>query len=236
MVKKNDGSLRMCVDYRRVNATTKFDSFPLLRLDKTLNVFAGSVVFSSLNLAMTYHQVLLFADDVEQTAFITHLGLFEMARMPFGLCNAPSTYQRLMSIGLRGFIGKICLAYLDDVIVFSKKFSDHIEHLRAVFERIRSANLKLKPSKCYLFHDKVIYLGHVINPVGMSPDPSKLRVLLLWPEPTTVRDVQLFLGFINFYVDYIDNSTTLTGPLYDLTVGRKKHDVVIFKDQHRRLF
>ena len=110
----------MCVDYRRINKATKFDCFLLLRLDEALDAFAGSTVFSSLDLTMAYHQVPVAPSDVEKTAFITHVELFEMVKMPFWLCNAPSTYQRLMSIVLRGLISRICLAYLDDVIVFSR--------------------------------------------------------------------------------------------------------------------
>ena len=117
MVKKKDGSWLMCVDYRRVNAATKFDCFPLPRLDEALDAVAKCSVFSSLDLAMAYHQVPVAPFDVEKTAFITHAGLFEMTKMPFVLCNAPSTYQRLMSIVLRGLMTRICLAYLDDVIV-----------------------------------------------------------------------------------------------------------------------
>ena len=138
MVKKKDGGWRMCVDYRRLNTATKFDCFPLPRLDEALDAFSGAVVFSSLDLAMAYHQVPVAPQDVEKTAFITHMGLFEMAKMPFGLCNAPSTYQRLMSIVLQGLIGRICLAYLDDVIVFSKRKSDHLDDLREVFVRVQS--------------------------------------------------------------------------------------------------
>ena len=236
MVKKKDGSWRLCVDYRRLNAATIFDSFPLPRLDEALDAFAGAVVFSSLDLAMAYHQVSVAPADVEQTAFVTHLGLLEMTKMPFGLCNAPSTYQRLMSIVLRGLIGRICLAYLDDVIVFSKLFANHISVLREVFIRVRNAHLKLKVSKCALFRDEVLYLGHLVNSQGVSPDPAKLRVLFTWPVPETVRDLQFVFGFINFYGDYIDSSTELTAPLYDLNVGRKGTERVQFNSKQRAAF
>ena len=132
MVRKKDGSCRMCVDYRRLNSVTKFDCFPLPRLNKALDAFAGATVFSSLDLAMAYHQVPVKLADVEKTAFITHVGLYEMMKMPFGLCNAPSTYHRLMMSVLQGLIGRICLAYLDDVIVFSKRRDEHVNDLRAV--------------------------------------------------------------------------------------------------------
>ena len=115
--------------------------------------------------------------DIEKTAFITHAGLLEMLKMPFGLCDAPSTYQRLMSIVLRGLIARICLAYLDDVIVYSRRVSQHLDDLRAVFERLRVAGLKLNFLKCQLFRDEVLYLSHVINKSGIASDPAKLRVL-----------------------------------------------------------
>ena len=236
MVRKKDGGWRMCVDYRRLNSVTKFDSFPLPRLDEALDAFAGATVFSSLDLAMAYHQVPVKPADVEKTAFVTHVGLFEMSKMPFGLCNAPSTYQRLMAGVLRGLIGRICLAYLDDVIVFSKKRANHIADLSAVLDRIRAAGLKLKPSKCALFREQVLYLGHVISTAGVSPDPEKLRVLREWPAPSKVREMQSFLGFINFYAEYLADATQLTAQLYDLTTGHKGDDSIVLSPQNIAAF
>ena len=215
---------------------TKFDCFPLQRLDETLDEFAGATVFSSLDLAMAYHQVPVKPSDVEKTAFITHVCLYEMQIMPFGLCNALSTYQRLTTGVLQGLIGRICLAYLDDVIAFSKKRTEHAGDLRAVFDRIRAAGLKLKPSKCSLFCDQVLYLGHVISADGVSPDPAKLRVLADWPLPTTVREMQSFLGFVNFYGDYISDATELTAPLYDLTAARKGDESIKLDAEHIESF
>ena len=236
MVRKKDGGWRMCVDYRRLNSVTKFDSFPLPRLDEALDAFAGATVFSSLDLAMAYHQVPVKPSDVEKTAFVTHVGLYEMSKMPFGLCNAPSTYQRLMAGVLRGLIGRICLAYLDDVIVFSKKRANHIADLSAVLDRIRAAGLKLKPSKCALFREQVLYLGHVISAAGVSPDPEKLRVLREWPAPSKVREMQSFLGFINFYAEYLADATQLTAQLYDLTTGHKGDDPIKLSPQNVAAF
>ena len=213
MVRKKDGGLRMCVENRRLNYVTKSDCFPLPLLDEALDAFAGATVFSSLDLAITYHQVPVKHAHVEKTALITHVGLYEMMKMPFSICNAPSTYQRLMMSVIQGLIGRICLAYLDDVIVFSKRRDEHVNDLRAVLDRIRDAGLKLKPAKCKLFCKQVLYLGHVISPGGVSPDPSKLRVLPDWPLPTTVRELQSFLGFVNFYSDFIAEPTAMTSLL-----------------------
>ena len=228
MVRKKDGGWRMCVDYRRLNSVTKFDCFPLPCLDEALDAFAGATVFSSLDLAMEYHQVFVKPADVEKTAFITHVGLYEMKKNPFGLCNAPSTYQRLMMSVLQGLIGRICLAYLDNVIVFSKRRVEHVNDLRAVLDRIRDAGLKLKPPKCKLFCEQVLYMGQVISPAGVSTDPAKLRVLADWPVPTTVRELESFLGFVNFYSDFIDEQTALTSSLYNLTAARKRTEPVHF--------
>ena len=243
MVRKKDGGWLMCIDYRRLNSVTKFDCFPLPRLDEALDAFAGATVFSSLNLAMAYHQVPVKPADVEKTAFITHVGLYEMMKMPFGLCNAPSTYYRLIMSVLQGLIGRICLAYLNDVIVFSKRRDENVNDLRAVLDRIRDAGLKLKPTKCKLFCDQVLYLWHVISPAGVSPDPAKLRVLADWPLPTTVRVLQSFLGFVNLYSDFIDEQTAQTSLLYDLTAARKstkpvhftRKDIERFTELKRRL-
>ncbi len=135
-----------------------------------------------------------------------------------------------MSIVLRGLIYRICIAYLEDVIVFSKQRTSHLDDLRTVFLRLRFAGLKLKPSKCQLFRDEVLYLNHVINASGVSPDPSKLRVLSSWPVCTTVKEMQSFFGFVNFYIDYVADSTQLTAPLYALTVGKKGTDNVSLGD------
>ena len=137
----------MGVVYRRLNSVKKFDCFPLTGLNEALDAFASATVFSSLDLAMAYHQVPVKPADVKMTAFITHVGLYEMMKMPFGLCNAPSTYQRLMMSLLQKLIGSICLAYLDDVIIFSTRRDKHVNDLRAVLHRIRDAGLKLKPAK-----------------------------------------------------------------------------------------
>ena len=145
-------------------------------------------MFSSLDLAMAYHQVPVALSDVEKTAFIAHAGLLEMTKIPFNLCNAPSTYQRLKSIVLRGQMTRICLAFLDDVIVYSRHHSQHLRDFRTVFERRRAANLKLTPYNCQIFRNEILYFGHVVTAAGVSPYPAKLRVFSTWPVPETMRD------------------------------------------------
>ena len=137
---------------------------------------------------------------------------------------------------LQGLIGRICLAYLDDVIVFSKRRTEHVNDLRAVLDRIREAGLKLQPAKCKLFCEQVLYLGHVISAAGVSPDPAKLRVFAEWPRPTIFHELQSFLGIVNFYSNFIDEQTALTFSLYDLTAARKGTEPVYFTSKHVERF
>ena len=172
MVCKTDNSWRRCVDYRRLNYVTKFDCYSLPRLNEAFDAFAGPTVFNSLDLAMAYHQVPVKPADIEKTAFIMHAGLFEITKMPFGLCNAPSTYQRLMMSVMQGLISRICLAYLDNVIVFSKLRADHVNDLRTVHDCIRAARLKLKPAKVNFLCEQVLYLGTLCRQPACSPTPQ----------------------------------------------------------------
>ena len=153
----------------------------------------------------------------KKTAFITHAGLYEFTTMPFRLCNAPGTFQRLMECVLRGLTWQIALVYLDDVLVYSRTFEEHLQHLRLVFDRFREAGLKLKPSKCHFGQTKVSYLGHVITPEGLQPDPAKVKVVQEYPVPKTVKDVRAFLGLTNYYSKFIKGCAQIASPLHELT-------------------
>lgn len=165
---------------------------PLPRIDETLDALAGAKV----DLASGYWQVEVDVADREKTAFTTRHGLFEFQVMPFGLCNAPGTFQRLMEFVLASLQ---CLVYLDDVIVDGRDFEEHLERLREVFHRFRQAGLKLKPSKCFLLRPRVPYLGHVISAEGASTDPAKIKAVQQWPVPLKVTDVRSFLGLASYY-------------------------------------
>ena len=199
LVRKKVGNVRMCVDFRKVNLLSKKDCLPLPRLDETLDALAGATYFSSLDVLMGYHQVEVATGDREKTAFVTQLGQFQYRVMPFRLRNAPATFQRLMSIVLQGQLGHICLAYLDDILIFARDFHDHVQRLRLVLDRLREAGLKLKPSKCKLFRSETVYLGLRITEEGVRPDPVSLRALKDWATPTTAKELSSFLGFVNFY-------------------------------------
>lgn len=217
LVKKRDGTDRFCVDYRKLNAVTRKDSYPLPRTDDVLDALHGAQYFTSLDLMSGYHQVKMEEDSRDKTAFVTHSGLFQFLVLPFGLCNAPSTFQRLIECMLRGLNWKICLLYLDDIIIFSKTFQEHIEHIKLVFGRLRAANVKLKPSKCYFASHKVEFLGHVVSREGVQPNESKINVVKDYPRPRNVTDVRAFLGLCNYYRRFVQGFAKMAAPLNQLT-------------------
>ena len=178
---------------------------------------AGSKWFSTLDLISGYWQVEMSPEDQEKTAFCTPEGLFEFTVMPFGLCNAPATFQRLMDLVLSGLQWTECLVYLDDVIILGRDFEDHLRSLKLVFQRLRESGLKLKPAKCSLFQEKVSYLGHVISADGLATDPDKSNQVAWWPVPTSAKEVQKFLGLANYYRRFVKGFASIAKPLHKLT-------------------
>ena len=220
IVRKKDGTIRFCIDYRKLNQRTVKDAYAIPRIDDTLHLLAGAKYFSTLDLKSGYWQVELKEADKAKTAFqVGSLGFYECNRMPFGLCNAPATFQRLMERCMGELNLRDCLIYLDDIIIFSSTFEEHLERLQAVFERLQQHNLKLKPSKCVLFRRQVTYLGHVVSEEGIHTDPSKIEAVKSWPIPKTTKDVRRFLGFTGYYRRFIQGFAAIVRPLNDLLIG-----------------
>ncbi|KAL5510200.1 hypothetical protein EMCRGX_G005707 [Ephydatia muelleri] len=217
LAKKKDGSLRFCVDYRKVNAVTRKDAYPLPRVDDTLDTLGGSKFFTTLDLASGYWQVEVATEDRPKTAFVTPEGLFQFKVMPFGLCNAPATFQRLMDRVLGGLKWSSCLVYFDDIIVIGSTFSEHLKHLAAVLTHLRQSGLKLNPTKCKLCQQQVTFLGHIVSTQGISTDPEKVEVIAKLPTPQSKRDVQQFLGLANYYRRFIKDFGVIAKPLNRLT-------------------
>lgn len=203
----------MCVDYRLLNAKTRKDAFPLPRIEESLDALAGAQWFSTLDLASGYSQVEMAEKDKAKTAFCTPFGLFEFNRMPFGLCNAPGTFQRLMERLFGDCRYQSVLLYLDDVIVFSSSVQQHLERLEQVFSRLENQGLKVKLSKCNFFQKRVEYLGHVVSADGVSMDPDKVAVVRDWMQPCNLAELRSFLGFASYYRRFIAGFSTMASPL-----------------------
>lgn len=229
LVKKKDGSLRICVDYRQLNLRTVKDAYALPRIDDLLEGLGGNVFYSVLDMRKGYHQVDIQEDDKPLTAFtVGPLGFYEYNRLPLGLSNAPATYQRLMEQIFQEFItskDRFCQIYLDDIIVVSKSFEEHLDHLNKVFSKIKTAGMKLSPNKCHLFRDKVRYVGHVVSSKGIEADPDKVERVRNWPVPKDADEVRTFLGFTGYYRRFVKDYAKIARPLNELSqevVGKRK--------------
>ena len=192
------------------------------RIDETFDALRGAKWFCTLDLASGYWQVALDEDASQKSAFIVRNGLYQWKCMPFGLCNAPATFERLMEKVMAGLQWEILLIYLDDIIVFGETVMETLERLQVVLDRLRNAGLKLKPSKCHLFQRSVAYLGHIVSAEGVATDPQKVQAVANWPIPGCVRDVRSFLGLASYYRKFIQGFAAIASPLHALTEKSRK--------------
>ena len=217
LVKKKDGSLRFCVDYRKLNAVTKADAFPIPNMGDCLSSLGGSKFFSALDLASGYWQVEMDRESAEKAAITTHRGLFQPKVLPFGVKGGVAHFSRVMSTLFSAFQWKILLIYLDDLLVFSEDFEEHLRRLGIVFDCLKKAGLKLKPSKCCFLRRSLKFLGHIVSDKGVSPDPDKLKAIHDFPVPQNLEEMRRFLGLAGYYRDHIPGFADIVHPLNELT-------------------
>ena len=215
-VKKKDHSLRLCVDYRPLNAVTIKNKYPLPRIDILFDQLAGAKVFSKVDLRSGYHQIKIRPEDVPKTAFSTRYGLYEYLVMSFGLTNAPAHFMYLMNSVFMPELDKFVVVFIDDILIYSKSDKEHEEHLRIVLQRLRDHKLYAKFSKCAFWLRKVPFLGHVISDEGISVDPGKVQEVLDWKSPRTVHQIRSFLGLAGYYRRFIPNFSKISKPMTKL--------------------
>ncbi|KAI2660885.1 Transposon Tf2-9 polyprotein [Labeo rohita] len=216
-VKKKDGGLRPCVDYRGLNQITIKNRHPLPLTNTALDALSGARFFTKLDLRSAYNLVRIREGDEWKTAFITPTGHYETLVMPFGLCNSPSAFQQFINDVLRDMLGRWCYAYLDDILIYSKTLEEHTQHIRAVLRRLLAHQLYCKLEKCAFHQHSTTFLGFVISSQGVAMDPQKLEAVRSWPLPTSLKQLQRFLGFANFYRRFIQGFSATAAPLTALT-------------------
>ena len=219
-VKKHDGSLRMCIDYRALNKITIKNKYPLPRIDDLLESLGHARYFSKIDLKSAYHQIRVAESDIPKTAFRTQYGHFEYLVMPFGLTNAPAVFQKLINHLFRKQLRICVLAYLDDILIYSKSEAEHKQHLHEIFSILRKEKLYASFKKCEFWRTQVHFVGHVVTRAGLYPTEDKLLAIKNWPAPTDVKGVQSFLGLVNYYRKFLPNIAKTVQPLTNLT---KKH-------------
>ena len=230
LVPKKTGETRFCVDYKKLNAVTEKDSFPLPLMQEIFDTLRGSTVFSLIDLKSSYWQIPVHEKDIPKTAFVCHLGLYEFLRCPYGLANGPANFQRTMSKVLTGLTGKLCMAYIDDIVVFSPNPEQHEKDVREVLSRLKGAGLKVREDKCSFNLPEVELLGYVVSAKGISPNPDKCRVIKELPAPRDKKEVRSFLGMTNYYRQCMPDYAKIAAPLVTLT----RKSVAFHFDQEER--
>jgi hypothetical protein len=229
-VGKKDGSLRMCCDWRRLNAQTIKSRYPLPRIDFLLDQLTGSGIFTALDLQAGYHQILINPEDVPKTAFTTPFGHYQFKVMSFGLCNAPATFQKVMNDLLKPLLNSGStrgpqaraarggvLVYMDDILIHAVTPEEHHRLLREVLKILADNKFYCRLTKCEFEKERLKYLGHIVSKDGLRPDPAKTQTVQQWPRPSSVKEVRSFLGLSNYFRRFIQGYAVLTAPLIRLT-------------------
>ncbi|TFY51092.1 hypothetical protein EVJ58_g10744 [Rhodofomes roseus] len=221
-VRKKDGKLRICVDYRALNAVTKRNAYPLPRIDDSYQNLAGAKYFTSLDLRSGYWQVRLADDAKPKTAFQTRFGHYQFRVMPFGLVNAPATFQNMMNDILRNFLDRFVMVYLDDIIIYSQTWEQHCNDVEQVLRCLADQDLVLNEDKCIWGARELVYLGHIVSGEGIRPNPDKISAVLSWPRPQTITQVRGFLNLAGYYRRFIKSMAKLARPILDLLKGNPR--------------
>ncbi|XP_038973019.1 uncharacterized protein LOC120105044 [Phoenix dactylifera] len=224
LVPKKDGGWRMCIDYRALNKITIKNRYPLPRIDDLLDQLKHATVFTKLGLKSGYYQVRIRDDDTWKTAFKTRQGLFEWLVMPFGLCNAPATFMRLMNDALRPYIDDFVIVYLDDILIYSRSWEEHLTHVRKVFELLEKYQLRLNQKKCEFGKRTLVYLGFVVGEEELRVDPDKVKAIRDWPRPRSITEVRSFMGACQYLRKFIRNFSILASSLHALTKANQKFE------------
>jgi hypothetical protein len=238
-VKKKDENLRLCIDYRPLNAVTIKNKYPLTRIDVLFDQLVGAKVFSKIDLRSSYHQIKIRASDIPKTAFSTRYGLYEYLVMSFGLTNAPAHFMYLMNSIFMPELDKFVVVFIDDILVYSKNKEEHADHLHVVLQRLREHRLYAKLSKCDFWLKEIKFLGHTISQAGIAVDPDKVQEVMNWKPPMTVRQIRSFLGLAGYYRRFILDFSRIAKPMTELLKkgakfvwGQKCEDVFHTLRQH----
>lgn len=216
LLKKKDGTWRMCVDYMYLNELTIKHDYPIPIIDELLDELCGSSVFSKIDLISGYFQILMKPEHRYLTDFRTHNGHYEFLVMPFGLCNAPATFQSLLNLVFKDCLRKFALVFFDDILVYNKTMESHLTHLQKVLSLLRKNSLFAKQSKCQFGVTNIEYLGHIISSEGVSTNPQKVESMVNWPTPKTVKQLRGFLGLTGYYRKFVQGYGIISKPLTSL--------------------
>ena len=232
-MKKKDGGMRLCIDYRELNKVTIHNQYSLPRIDDLFDKLQGDKVFSKIDLRSGYHQLRVHDEDVPKTAFRTRYGHFEFLVMPFGLTNAPTAFMDLMNRIFRPYLDQFVIVFIDDILIYSGSEEEHAEHLRIILQTLREHQLYAKLSKCQFWLDSVTFLGHIVSAEGVSVDPQKVEAILNWKPPTSVTEIRIFLGLAGYYRKFVEGFSKIAAPLTRLT---RKEEPLLWSEACQQSF